>query len=544
MKIKHLAFGIILFFSSCSKQTDNKKYKIFRYNQSEGLSSLDPAFAKNQGNIWAVSQLFNGLIELDPNMKIIPCLAEKWEISDDGLIYTFYLKKNIHFHDNEVFVGSKGREVKAEDFVYSFKRLLDKSVASPGAWIFNEKVIESDSCIKAVDDYTLKIFLKKPFPPMMQLLAMPYANVVPKEGVEKWGKEFRMHPIGTGPFKFKTWEEDSDLILSKNENYWKNDSLGNKLPYLDAVHVSFISDRNLAFMTFMQGKLEFISGLDENSRDMVFTNMGEIKEEFASKYNVQKIPYLNTEYLGFQLDDSLYTDKTHPLLNLKVRQALNYSIDRKQLVTFIVNNIGTPGEGGMIPVALNNGIVPFIGYNYDLDKAQKLLKEAGYGKDKPVPEIKLHTISKFPYKEMAEYLQREWAKIGIKVLIEVNQVSTHLELVSQGRVNFFRASWLGDYPDPENYLTLFYSKNFSPAGPNKTHYKSNEFDKLYEQALAEQNTEKRQDLYLKMDKMAMEKAPVIILFYDQVIRITQKNIKGIKANAMNSLYLEKVDYIE
>ncbi len=146
---------------------------------------------------------------------------------------------------------------------------------------------------------------------------------------------------------------------------------------------------------------------------------------------------------------------------------------------------------------------------------------------------------------MVEYLQKQWEAIGVKVKIEINQVPTHQELVDNSKVNFFRGSWLGDYPDAENYLSMFYSQNKAPLGPNKTHFENAKFDSLYNLARFESEGFKRFDYYLAMDNIIMEEAPVIVLFYDEVLRLTQNNVTGLKpTNPMNVLKLEKVDFMQ
>lgn len=531
----------------CVKSENFSEKKVFRYNQSEALTSLDPAFARNQANIRVVCQLFNGLTALNNELRAEPDLAERWEISEDGSVYTFQLRSDVFFHDSEAFKNGKGRRLTAQDVVYSFKRILDPATASPGAWIFNDKVLRdekgniSDTCFRALDDKTVRIYLQKSFPAFLEILAMPYAFIVPREAVEQYGKDFRAHPVGTGPFKFKLWEEEAALILHKNEKYFKKDEKGRALPYLDAVQVSFIKDANTVFLSFLQGKLHFLSGVFENARETLFDKSGKLKAEFSDRISVQKAPYLNTEYLGFQLDPDKYTDKNHPLLNKKVRQALSYAIDRKALIRYILFGNGTPGTSGMVPKALPSFSAEAVpGYDYDPVKTQVLLREAGYPSGRGLPELTLSTISKYPYKEAAEFFQKQWAAAGIRVKIDINQAGSLLEMVDAGKVSFFRASWLGDYPDAENYLTLFYSKNFTPAGPNKTHFKNAEFDRLYETALRETDTEKRYDLYRRMDRLVTEEAPIIVLFYDEVTRLVRKEVKGLDVNGMNMLKLERV----
>jgi peptide/nickel transport system substrate-binding protein len=309
--------------------------------------------------------------------------------------------------------------------------------------------------------------------------------------------------------------------------------------------VQFIEDANQAFREFEAGKLDFITGLPENAKDLL-DNTGKIKEAYRKQYNIEKIPYMNTEYVGFQLSPENYgKDTSHPFLNLKFRQALSYAIDREALVLSLRNGIGIPGVSGVTPPAIPSFDSTRVkGYTYDQRKALELLKEAGFAGGANVPEIVLSTYSSD--KPIAEFLQKQWEAIGVKVKIQQNQFVTHKDLVDNGKVNFFRGSWLGDYPDAENYFAMFYSKNLSPAGPNKTHYINKEFDKLYDEAQEKDDHDDNHFLlyeyYHKMDQMIMDAAPVIVLYYDEILRVYNKNIIGLKTNNTNLLVLETVDF--
>jgi peptide/nickel transport system substrate-binding protein len=553
--------------------------RVFRYNQPEALTSLDPAFTRNQANIWAVSQLYNGLLELDSTLQPAPALARRYSISPDGLTYTFWLRKDVDFHeDTAVFKPSAAtiralqeedakehgrpvdynmgpeaypvptRSVTAADFVYSFKRLLDAKTASPGGWIFRGKVLEdskgniSDTCFVAVNDSTLRIHLKEPFIPFLSILTMPYAFVVPHEAVEKYGKDFREHPVGTGPFRFKLWDTGNVLLLHKNPSYWRRDAKGQVLPYLDAVQISFIADRKTEFLTFLQGKLDFLSGIREGSRDLVMNTDGTVRADFQGRFTVQKAPYLNTEYLGFQLDSAHLTGEQaaqgRALRKPLVRQALNYAINRPELVAYVLNHVGVPGTSGFVPAALPSFSPEKVpGYTYQPQRARQLLAAAGYGPARPL-RLRLSTVAE--RKAVAEYLQKNWADVGVQVQIDINQAATQQELVDNGRAAFFSKSWLGDYPDAENYLSLFYSPNFSPGGPDKTHFKSSEYDALYNKARREQDAARRTALYQQMDRLIVAESPVVSLYYDEVIRLTQNNVRGLAPNPMNQLLLERV----
>lgn len=522
--------------------------RVFRYNQPEALTSLDPAFARNQANSWAVAQLYNGLLELDSTLQPAPALARRYSISPDGLTYTFWLRRGVKFQASEAFAGGQSREVVASDFVYSFQRLFDAGTASPGGWIFRGKVLEdnqgniSDTCFVAANDSTLRIHLKAPFIPFLSLLTMPYTYVVPREAVQKYGKDFREHPVGTGPFQFKVWDEGNVLLYHRNPLYWRTDAKGRPLPYLDAVAISFIADRKTEFLTFLQGKLDFLSGIREGSRDLILNPDGSVRADFRGRFNLQKAPYLNTEYLGFQLDSANLTGEQasqgRALRDRRVRQALSYAINRPEMLAYVLNHVGRPGESGFVPAALPSfspAQVP--GYTFQPQKARALLAAAGYGASRPL-RLRLSTVAE--RKAVAEYLQKNWADVGVQVQIDINQSAAQQELVDNGRAAFFSKSWLGDYPDAENYLALFYSPNFSPAGPDKTHYKSAGYDKLYIEAIREQDADRRTALYQAMDRLVVRDQPVISLYYDEIIRLTQRNVHGLTPNPMNQLLLERV----
>ncbi|HPB26299.1 MAG TPA: ABC transporter substrate-binding protein [Bacteroidales bacterium] len=539
---KPVVFFLLLFcLLSCNRLKDKDETRtVFRYNESAGISTLDPGFAKDQAHIWVCNQLYNGLVQPDDSMFIRPCVAKSWTVSADGLVYTFVLRDDVYFHDDAVFPKGTGRQVVASDFVYSFGRIANDKIASPGAWIFNDVARDSSGipCFSAPADTVFVVKLKQPFPPFLSMLQMPYCAVVPHEAVEHYGGDFRSHAVGTGPFKLKRWIENQRLILVKNDNYFEKEN-GSRLPYLDAVSVSFVVDKQSAFLEFIRGNLDFMSGLAPSYIDELITKQGELNEKYQSSINLIKQPYLNTEYLGFLVDESLAENKNNPLLNRKVRQAINYGLDRKKMIKYLRNSLGTPGIYGVVPVGMPYHDTAMVkGYSYNPDKARSLLAEAGYPNGKNLPEITLSTTAS--YLDLCEYLQHQLGEIGIKIKVDVNPPATLREMIAKSKMSFFRASWIADYPDMENYLALFYSKNFCPKGPNYTHFSNPEYDKLFEEARSTVNDSLRGVLYTKMDNIIMEEAPVLILYYDMVLRFTHKNISGLGSNPMNLLTLKRV----
>lgn len=540
MKIRLTSLLVIsILLGSCGSKDSHKGKTVFRYNELKGISSLDPAFARTMSNIWATNQIFNGLVQMNDKLEVAPCIAKSWSISEDGKTYTFILRDDVYFHDHELFEGGKGRKVVAQDFEYSLKRIMDDKVLSPATWIFNNVDFENNGGFEAVNDTTFMVHLKQTFPPFLGMLTMKYCSVLPKEVVEHYGKDFRSHPIGTGPFKFKFWYEGVKLVLHKNENYFEKDEKGNSLPYIDAVGITFNGDPQSAFLEFVKGNLDMLSGLEGSYKDALITKNGKLQPDMDSEVELIYQPFLNTEYLGFMVDTSLANVKASPLRIKEVRQAMNYGIDREKMMKYIRNNIGAPGTSGFVP----DGLPSFdsdkvVGYNYNPDKARELLEKAGYPNGKDLPTIELYTTSQ--YLDLCEFIQHQLSEVGIKLKVEVNPSQTHGEMVANAEALFFRKSWIADYPDAENYLSLFYSKNFSPNGPNYTHFKNEEFDRLYEKSLLVTNDSTRFVLYQQMDNIVTEEAPVMVLYYDRVVRFIHKDIQGLEGDAMNVLSLKKV----
>lgn len=533
--LKLLLTVLVLLFAACKEHNHSGK-QIFHYNEPTGIATLDPAFAKNQSIMWAVHQLYNTLIETDDELNMVPSLATHWDITADRLTYIFHLRNDVFFHDNDAFADGKGRKLTAYDVVYSYHRIIDPSTASSGAWIFNNR-IDTLEGFKALDDSTFQLKLIRPFNPVLGLLSMQYCSIVPKEVVEKYGKDFRNHPCGTGPFQFKAWEEGQAMVLIKNEHYFEKDSVGVHLPYLDGIKISFFDNKATEFLLFRQGKLDFINDIDPSFKDEVLSKKGLLKKEWQDKIILSKHPYLNTEYLGILVDTNNLLVKNSPLRFKKVRQAINYGFDRRKMMLYLRNSIGIPAESGFVPAgfpSFNKDSVK--GYYYDPIKAGRLVSESGFVNGKNMPVIKLLTVP--VYADMASFIAKELEGAGITVQVEVVQKSLLLEQTAKSEALFFRGSWIADYPDAENYLGVFYSKN--PAPPNYTRYHNSSFDQLYERSLIEENDSIKLQLYQEMDRMIIEDAPMVPLWYDEVIRLVSPKIKNFKANGLNLLELRRV----
>ena len=584
-----------LLFSCGRNNASDENLKIFKYNESAGILTLDPIYAKDLPHIWACNQIFNGLVAFDDEMNIVPAIAKSWNVSGDGMTYTFVLRDDVWFHEDECFVKttdngqrttdivqniSATRRVTAQDFVYSFNRVLDRKLNSSGSWIFSNvkrqqsavsgqrSAVSSQQtkyAFNAINDTVLEIKLTQAFPAFLGILSMSYASVVPYEAVEYYGTEFGRHPVGTGPFKYQYWKEGVKLVFRKNPLYFEE--VGDvRLPYLDAVSISFLIDKQVAFMEFIKGKFHFMSGIDARYKDELLTRDGQLRSEYEDEIYLIREPYLNTEYLAFFLgdEDTLGKDRS-----LALRQAVSYSIDREKMLRYLRNGIGTPGNNGIIPAGLpgfknsesqnlrnsetqklrisksqklrNSETQKIgdseIGYPYNPKKAEQLLKDndlLGY-------ELKLYTTQ--DYIDIAKFVQSALTEIGLNCRVEEMMPAALREKRANGNLPFFRSSWVADYPDAENYLSLFTTSNFTPQGPNYTHYSNERFDELYQKSLTCNNLEERAKIYHEMDSLMMTEAPVVILFYDEVLRFVNKNVEGLGSNPTNMLNLKKVKIV-
>ncbi|MFK7809057.1 MAG: ABC transporter substrate-binding protein, partial [Saprospiraceae bacterium] len=309
---------LVLVLSTCCWSCDSEPQlgspKVFHYNQPNAITSLDPAFARSQNNIWAIDHLYNGLLQLDESLNIKPCIAKDWRISDDGLTYTFQLRNDVYFHNDPAFPDGKGRRVVAADFIKSFERILDPEVGSPGAWIFRDR-LDTLEAFAAPNEETFVLKLSGPFRPMLGILTMQYCAVVPPEIVAHYGRDFREHPVGTGPYQFKRWMENQALFLKRNDNYFEKDEDG-KLPYQEGIRISFINDRKTAYLELMSGRIDYMSGLDASFVNELLTKEGELQYNLRDQLQFLKSPYLNMEYLGINMASD---DPDNPLLIKKVR---------------------------------------------------------------------------------------------------------------------------------------------------------------------------------------------------------------------------------
>ncbi len=551
--------GIFLLLGACREQTAVVVQQGgFFYNEPDGLNTLDPARMGYRAAIWVGTQLFNGLVELDTTGHIVPSLARSWTVDSTGTRWTFVLRSDVWFHEDPCFGERRTRRVVAADVKYSFERICDARTKSTGVWVLRDKIVgaaefftataegqmpppEGISGIRVLNDSTVEIQLVRPFAPFLALLTMPYCFVVPHEAVEFYGERFFQHPVGTGPFRFGRWREDVELVLYRNERYFERDGQGNPLPYLDSIVVTFLKDTKTEFLLFQQGKLDFLSAIDPAFQPQLFDENGQFRQ-LPQQWRLYRVPAYSIEYYGILLDTHFAAARQLPLArSLALRKALNYAVDRQALVRYVLRGRGVPAHYGILPPGFPGFDSTVYGYRYQPDSVRRLLAAAGFPDGKGLPELILQLGKSERTMAVAEAVQEQWRKFGIRVRLQQVDFPQHLEMVRTGKLALWRTSWIADYPDPENFLALFYSPFFAPYGPNTTHFAHPTVDSLYEAALSPMlPPAQRFAIYHRMEKIVLAHAPWVFLYYNVIQRLVQPWVRGFFVDGSDRLLLKYV----
>ena len=505
MKKGYLAVFLVLMLvfglTAVGYVADSPKYGgVWKDALQSNPPDLDPAQATDTTSSEMIYQMFEALVEYDNEGNIAPLLAESWDI--DGNVYTFHLREGVYFHDTiegGTPTANGGREVTAEDWVWTFNHICDPATKSPRAYFvdmlvgydeFREGNADCLAGVKALDKYTLELTIDRPFAPFLATLAYNTFSVMPKEDVEKWGEDWNFHPVGTGAYKFDSWDQDSKLVMVKHENYWMKDNAGNQLPYMDELEFRIIPD-----YTMMWEEYE-MDNLYQTYVDDPFYNNAKDRENYMQR------PMLGTYYYGMNVEKE-------PFKDLKVRKAMNYAINRPALIDLVMNGRGTPAKG-VIPPGMFGYNPDLEGYSYNPEKAKELLAEAGYPNGF---EVTLQYNTSKGHKRIAEGLQAQYQQIGIDVNLKNVDWGTHLDSVERGEVPFFRMGWVADYNDPDNFLyVLLNSENIGPKG-NYSRYNNPAFDEWTKQGRLQTDPELRKEVYSNAEKLVVDEAPWVFIYH-------------------------------
>ena len=512
-----LALVSMVFIGTGCKAKDEKVGGTFRIYINEPVS-LDPPNSYESEGIQVIRQVFEGLVKYDTEtLETVPAVAEKWDVSDDGLVYTFHLRKGVKFHS--------GREVVASDFVYSWSRLTLQETASYLAY-HAEPIVGYDECqegkadtlagVKALDDYTLEVTLKYPYGDFIKTLGHVCFYPVAKEDIEEWGDEYADHVNGNGPFKFVEWKHDQYITLERNDDYW-----GDKA-HLNDVKYVIMADENTAFLEYKAGNLEYTS-----------IPQGKVKateEDPKLKDCVIKKPLLAIYYYGMNINTEPFKD------NLALREALGYVIDKQNICDVVNEGVSVPATG-FVPPGIPGFQENASAVTYDPEKAKEKLAEAGYPNGEGLPTLKLGFNIGSGHEMIAEAVQADAKEIGINIEIEGYEWGAMLEKAKSGEINFFRLGWLADYPTMDNFLfPLFYSG----SADNYAGYSNPVVDEMLLEARKISDDEERQAKYREVEKTILDDCAFALIYFYGSRRIVQPYVKGFYLSAMEEYDLSKV----
>ncbi len=542
------------------------------------IRGFDPVKAGDVSSAMAISKIYEGLVQysyLERPYKVIPNLAESMpDISEDGLVYTFKIRNGLFFQDDPCFGKSngKGRELTAEDFVYSIKRVADVKNQSTGYWVYNNRIVglddfrdkskdpestDYDSIVEgltALDRYTLQIRLVAPYPQLLWVLTMHYGYAVPREAVSHYGGEFLNNPVGTGPFVLEDWVRNYCVKFVRNPKWSESgrielypsvgeekdrasgllDDAGKAVPIIDRIVQYVISDPSTQWLKFVTGGLES-SAISRDNWDAVISPGGGLTESLKKRgIRLNKQPSLNVFYVGFNMNDpvvGMSENKAKDLGHKKLRQALTCAFNSETWIKFWNGRI-IRAKGPIPP-----GVAGFkdepAQYPYDLDKATKLLAEAGYPDGVSAEtgkrlRLTVELGSADPQtREAIDLMSSFFREIGVLLEASYNNWPTFLQKMERRQCQLYRLGWIADYPDAENFLQLFYGPNSSP-GPNHSNYESPEIDKLYEMIRTMNDTHERTAIYRKMADIVEEDAPWIFTDHPMSFGLHHSWVKNYK----------------
>ncbi|MCK4721198.1 ABC transporter substrate-binding protein [bacterium] len=489
---------------------------IYKFPLDTDPPTLDPAKVTDTVSDKVIRSIFDGLVKISPEGAYIPAIAERWEANEDGTVWTFFLKENVYFHN--------GRQVKAEDFEYSFLRVLNPEFGSPRTWVLDKikganEFLDGDAQgvegIMVLDEFTLQITLEKPFAPFLGLMSMSSSFVVPREVADEWGDLFASEPnatVGTGPFILRTWEHNNFLLLESNPEYFAGK------PYVDGLRYSIIKEP--------LGRLQEFRARNLHHTDIPSDLLPDVMADPDEAALMVSRPLMDVYNLGFNCEKPPFKD------NPTLRRAFCHAVNREFLINTVLSGVGTEATS-IVPLGIFGYDAGLTGYEYNEELAKELLDEAGYPNGDGLPEITLWFDNRPPRPDICQSVQQDFARIGVNIVLKQLEWDAFLSAVDVGEPAFFQLTWLADYPDPENFLwVLLHSDQWGPPG-NGTRYKNDEFDRLIDEAGVITDQARRWELYAEAERIAFEDAPWLLLFWNECTILVAPEVRDLGITALD-----------
>lgn len=550
-----------LLMSSCTEtETDvdslvaigGKKYGgEFKFMSSEKINSLVPTSSSDHYSSRIVSQIFEPLLRLDPvTMMVTPALAESFKVSDDAMVYTFKIRKGVFFHTDDCF-GGDAHEVNAHDAKFALDMAcsgLDINHVNyllvnriKGAQEFNKATDKSFdakgvSGIKVIDDYTLQVNLSAPFSGFENIMTHASLGVFPKEAYDKYGKDLFKHPVGSGPFALESMADDK-IVLKRNNNYWRKDEFGNQLPFISKVIMTYTKDKRSELLAFRESAIDLVLEIPVEEIEHILGTLQEAQEGKNVKHKVESEKSLSMTYIAMACESEEFS-------NVDVRKAFNLAVNREEIIDTKLEGEGWAASNGFVPSMQNYPNEEVKGHVYNVARAQALMAKAGHpnGKDFPALDFYVNAVEGSTVHKLCQAISEQLkANLNVDLNIKLCTMDERQDAIASGQAKIWRAGWIADYPDPENFLALFYGGNITNSGNvNLFKFQSEDYDRLFEEAISEPNTDKRTELLVKCDQMVIDQAALMPILTDEHIVMINARVRNFKANSMESLNLTRV----
>lgn len=525
----------------------------FTFMTPEKIGELVPMYVSDIYNSRVISQIYEPLMIYDPNTEsVVPGVAESFTKSEDAKVYTFKIRKGMTFHEDECFDGKK-EELTANDVKYTLDLAcsgLKKNQVGhilklrvEGAAEFYEQTKDKEtlpetgvSGIKVVDDNTLQITLLNPSPGFDVILTNPSLGIVSKKAFKHYGSKIDQHAIGSGPFKLES-ASNNEVKLIRNPNYWKKDEFGNQLPFLSSINVKYAKNKKSELIAFGKAQTDLVLEIPVENIENILGSLKEAQEGKNIKHKVDGEASMSMSYVAMACESEEFKD-------VRVRKAFNLAINRNAIIDTWLEGEGWPAENGFVPKMSNYDNSGVKGHVYNVEAAKSLMRSAGHadGANFPTLDFYVNTKEGSGVHKMCIAIQKQLKQnLNVNLNIKLCSLEERTKAIASGEAKIWRAGWVADYPDPENFLSLFYSGNVAEnTQMNTFNFKSASYDEMFEAANREQDAEKRGSLYQQCDQMVIDQAAVIPILTDDHVVMINARVRNFKASPLESLNLTSV----
>jgi oligopeptide transport system substrate-binding protein len=521
----------------------------FSFMSPEKIESLLPISVSNIYSNRILSQIYEPLLRIDMStMQVIPSLAESFKVSEDAKVFTLKLREGIMFHEDDCFSNDDDRILTAEDVKFSLDLACSGLKHNEISYLLVDKILGAAEYnkasenqlpdtgvkgIKVIDARTIQITLDEPFVGFDKILTHNSLGIMSKKAYLKYGEKLNTHPVGTGAFVLEEMNAEK-IILARNADYWRKDEFGNQLPFLNKVVMTYSKDKRSELTAFNDRKIDIVLEIPVEEIQYVFGTLEDAQNGKNVKHKVETETSMKMTYMAFACESKEFSDE-------RVRKAFNLAVDGQSIIDEYLEGEGYAAEHGFVPPMDNYPYKKVKGYTFNPELARSLLAEAGYKDGSSFPKLEVYVNTKEGssiHKMMKGVVANIKANLNVDLKIKLCTIQQRNEAITKGTAKLWKGGWIADYPDAENFLTLFYGKNISDnemSEVNDFKFRNERFDVNFEKALKELNKEKRNDLLNECDQITIDHAAVLPILTDDFIVMVNVRVRDFKTNAIQAL---------